>query len=286
MELKQEKYLDSSEILWEKLSGKRIILAGIAGRQKEIFWQSLTYKSSQMGEAFEVSDDLAGAGENDYVFLFGGMEHSSELSGLLEELKILAQKKVASAVLVSDNRVYGKVFGAGHKLSEYELGYACHTSADDQVITAIRMAEHLAYRMAEEGAPVRIVRVDAEASRDDVKSGLREQADAEASRDDVKSGLREQADAGVDSDDVKSDLREQTGDKPGIAAAKSGTGTPAGGGALTTVLEAAVKVLLFGAPGEVYNLPMQIKEQETEPSPLSPLHIKTDAAKLETIKMR
>ena len=85
---------------------------------------------------------------------------------------------------------------------------------------------------------------------------------------------------------MKSDFRGQTGDKSGRAAAKSGTGNPAGGGALTAVLEAAVKVLLFGAPGEVYNLPMQIKDEAVESSPLSPVHIKTDTAKLETIKIQ
>lgn len=230
--MEREKHLDPSEILWDKLSGKRVILAGISNHQKESFWQSLRYKSSRMGEAFEVSDDLAEAGENDYVFLFAGMGQGSELSGLLEELKILAQKKVASAVLVSDNRVYGKVFGAEHKLSEHELGYACHTSAEDQVITAMRMAEHLAWRMAGEGAPVRIVRAD---------------------------------------------------DGPGCDDAKSVSGGQAESGALVTVLEAAVEVLLYGTPGEVYNLPMQAKGQTRVHSPLSPMYVVTDAAKLETI---
>ena len=249
MKQKQEKHLDSSEILWDKLSGKRIILAGISNRQKESFWQSLTYKSSQMGEAFDVSDDLAGAGENDYVFLFGSMEQSSNLGGLLEQLKILAQQKVASAVLVSDNRVYGKVFGAAHRLSEHELGYACHTSAGDQVITAMRMAENLAYRMAMEGVPVRIVRMDDVPGHDAVKAG--------------GGGLVE--------------------DRPGSEAMRSGPGDQARSGALPAVLEAAVKVLLFGASGEVYNLLMQVKEETAEQSPLAPVHVETDTAKLDTI---
>lgn len=226
MGLKQEKHLDTSEILWENLSGRKIILAGISNRQKESFWQSLTYKSSQMGEAFEISDDLEHAGENDYVFLFSGMEHSSELNILLEQLKVLAQKKIASAVLMSDSRVYGKLFGTEHELAEHELGYVCHTSAKEQAAAGMRMAENLAYRLAEEGFPIRIVRMDAAHSGESL-----------------------------------------TGD------------------ALTAVLESAVKVLLWGTPGDVYNLPAQMKGEAAEHSPLSPMRVVTDASKLETINI-
>lgn len=245
---KQEKYLDSSGILWDKLSGKKIILAGVSDRRKESFRQSLTYKSSQMGGAFEVSDDLAEAGEEDYVFLFSSMENISEMDSLLEQLKILAQKKAASAVLVSDNRVYGKVFGADHKLPEHELGYACHTSAGDQAVTAMRMAEHLAYRMAMEGAPVRIVRMDHVPDSDTMRPGCGGKAE----------------------------------DKPDCDAMRPGAGDQRGSAVLPAVVEAAVKVLLLGVPGEVYNLPVQAKEEVGEQSPLSPVRVETDASKLES----
>lgn len=158
----QEKYLDPSGILWERLAGRKIILAGISGRQKESFWQSLTYKSSQMGGAFEVSDDLEKAGERDCVLLFGGTERIEASGALLEHLKILASKKIASAVLLSDARVYGKMFGTEHPVKEDETGYVSHTSGEEQAAFAMRLAENLAYRLAQAGVPIRIARMEAE----------------------------------------------------------------------------------------------------------------------------
>lgn len=207
--------MDTSGAVWEQLAGKRIILAGIDSQQKQRFQQSLVDKCSQMGEAFAVSEGLETAGEDDHVFLFSSMERAEELDLLLGQLKLLSQKRVASAVLVSDNRVYGKLFGTAHRLTEQELGYACHTDANDRIVTNMRLAEHLAYRMAGEGVPIRIVRMDA-----------------------VQAGM----------------------------------------------LEAAVKVLLKGISGEVYNLPA-MAEAGTERSPLSPIGVMTDTSKVETINI-
>ncbi len=76
----------------------------------------------------------------------------------------IAQIQIARprrTLLISDLMVYGKMFGQQRLLGEEEIGYVCHTSADDAAAQWMRTAEHLCSRLArEEGLAVKIVRAD------------------------------------------------------------------------------------------------------------------------------
>lgn len=224
IEMEQRYY--TPDAVWEELEGKRIILAGYEGRQKQDFMQNLTCVSGQKGLALAVSGQLDDVCPENFVFLFADMEDGGApemFLKLLKQLEGLVRTRPAAVVLVTDIRVYGKCFGTQHPLKEDELGYVCHTSKEEIPVQCMRQAEHLACRLAkEEGVNLKVVRAG----------------------------------------------RGQTGD------------------ALWRMIEAAVKVLLRGKPGEIYNLPAQEEEKcsglpKGGTSPLSPGPIMTDSGKVE-----
>ena len=60
-----------------------------------------------------------------------------------------------------------------------------------------------------------------------------------------------------------------------------------GGDCAEAMLEAAVKVLLYGVPGEAYNLPGSHENAETDAaSRLSPLPVRTDTRKVQSLDVR
>lgn len=103
----------------------------------------------------------------DYALLFGcyAADQDSQNARWFEELTeaIIRIQNVRprSVLFISDRMVYGKVFGEQHLLREDEIGYVCHTSADDTTAQWMRTAEHFCARLArEEALPVKIVRAD------------------------------------------------------------------------------------------------------------------------------
>lgn len=150
------------DMIWEKLAGKKLVLIGNENCQKQEFMQNLACIREQRGLAFTVSDRFEDIGAGDCVFVFGGIEDEGGfriLEEVLMQLAALTRLHPASVVLVSDNRVYGKCFGASHALKEDELGYVCHTAGEDVPLQCMRYIEHFAVRLArEEGLPVKIAR--------------------------------------------------------------------------------------------------------------------------------
>lgn len=150
------------------LTGKRIVLAGLKNRQREIFAQNLAHLCSQNAVALEITENVDEIREGDYVILFGqmaeentGTAYMGQLSEMLSQMSALAGKKTGSTVLVSDCLVYGKLFGKTDRCREDELGYLSHTKQEELAVYYMRLLEHLACRLArEEGFPVKIVRQD------------------------------------------------------------------------------------------------------------------------------
>lgn len=205
-----------TQAVGEELKGKKIILTGNECRLRQIFQENLVHIAGGQGAGFEVSLEFSGTDTDCYVLLFAHPETMEQLQELLGLLKELAAARPRAAVLVSDNRVYGRIFGGSHPLGTGEIGYACHTMPEDIPVTNLRTAEHFACRMArEEGLNIRVARAD------DTQSG-------------------------------------------DMAAA---------------MVEAAVRVLLEGEAGTVYNLPMQAPEDAELHSPLSPIPIITATGK-------
>lgn len=103
----------------------------------------------------------------DSVLLFGcydakgnnaDQEWPKALTGAIAQVQKARPRR---ALLISDLMVYGKVFGRQRLLGEEEIGYICHTSADDAAAQWMRTAEHLCSRLArEESLAVKIVRAD------------------------------------------------------------------------------------------------------------------------------
>jgi hypothetical protein len=149
-------------------------------------------------------------------------EQMEAFDQLLEQLLVLSRKRPASTVLLSDSRVYGKVFGAPGARSEHELGYVCHTSAEDTAAANLRTAENLAYRLAGEGMKICIARMN-DATLDARKSG-----------GDAGQSVNEQMSAVISSGEGLKNGRSE---------------------AYASAVHAALQVLLHGAPGAVYNLP-------------------------------
>lgn len=109
-----------------------------------------------------LSDRTGRAESDDYIVLFAHPENMELLLELLEQLQQLVKTKPRAAVLVSDNRVYGKLFGDSHPLKTDEIGYACHTMQEDIPVTNLRTAEHFACRLVrEEGLNIRVARAEA-----------------------------------------------------------------------------------------------------------------------------
>ena len=228
MEQKEIRISGLPAFIWQKLEGKKLVVAGPESRQKQIFSRCLAQLNEEKG-AFSLGWELENAGKEDYVLLFGVTEEKDSpavLEKLLGQMELLAGKKTAGAVLISDNRVYGKCFGLPHRLKEEELGYICHTSVSETDLQCMRTAEHFAHRLAaEEAVPICVAR------------------------------------------------GEET---------QTGKGTQ-------RMIEAALKVLLLGKPGECYNLPGDDTSAETEKedrSPFLPVKILTDTEKTEKLCLR
>jgi hypothetical protein len=212
---------------------QKIILAGADSPQKQNFKHELERQCTeysgvaeelkqQCGGSITISEDLNEAGAEDLVFLFAQADQMESFDHLLEQLFLLARKRPASTVLLSDSRVYGKIFGAPGARSEHELGYVCHTSAEDTAAANLRTAENLAYRLAGEGMQICIARMENVA------------LDAQKSDDDAgRSGKDQISDGGSGGKNMKN----------------------CGSEAYASAVHAALRVLLYGTPGEVYNLP-------------------------------
>ena len=249
--------------LWSAFDGRRIVLAGLNNDQRSLYEGNLFHVSRQKHIKLTVTEKMEKISTKDLVLVFAHvsgperMEESNdtptekeELKTLLEALKMLAEKKPAAAVLISDCHVYGKLFGgsgkekepgtgctdsdaacaekrsdgAEHKRSvkETELGHISHTGKKEISLQYMRMAEHLACRLAqEEQLHIRVARQN---------------------------------------------LRPETEN-------------------LEQMLESLLQVLLYGADGEIYNLPASGKEfvfeGGEEKSPLSPVEIVPHTEKIE-----
>lgn len=162
-----EKEILMPRTVWEGLKGKKIILAGNACELRQRFRENLVYISASLGDSFEVSSELPGTDTGHCVFLFSYPEKMDQLLELLELLGRLETARPQAAVLISDNRVYGKNFGSTHPLGTDEIGYACHALEEDTLAANLRTAEHFACRLArEEGLDIRVARADGAQSGD------------------------------------------------------------------------------------------------------------------------
>jgi hypothetical protein len=199
---------------------------------------AISERKQQCGGTITISEDLDEACAEDLVFLFAQTDRQPEqqtgqsaglqaeqmeaFDHLLEQLLVLSRKRPAATVLLSDSRVYGKVFGEPGARSEHELGYVCHTSAEDTAAANLRTAENLAYRLAGEGMKICIARMN------------HATLDVQESDGDAGQSVNEQM----------------------SAASNGGEGLKNGGSeAYASAVHAALQVLLYGAPGAVYNLP-------------------------------
>lgn len=211
-----EKEILMPQAVWEGLKGKKVILAGNECELRRRFQENLIHIAGIHGNSFQVVPGMDETDSGRYVFLFAHPEKMEQLQELLGQLQELARVKPEAAVLISDNRVYGKLFGRSHPLETWEIGYACHTRAEDIPVTNLRTAEHFACRLArEEGLDIRVARGDASPSGD----------------------------------------------------------------ILVEMTETAVRILLEGEAGAVYNLPMRKPDDQEGHSPLAPIPIVTATGK-------
>ena len=236
--MQQEKKLVLLEQLRMHLDGKRIILGGLEGSLRQNFLQDLKYLAGYGSVQFQVMERLEDVQPGDYVLLFNQIDPAgdtgnsgfSALDELMRELEYLKERAPKSVVLVTDQLIYGKCFGRTRLRREQDMGYICHTSAEETGLQYMRMAEHLVCRTA----------------------------------------------------------REET---LAVKAVRACTGKS--GESLVHMILAALRVLVWGTDGEVYNLPSSeeseclaeegsVLEWKEERSPLSPMQIKTDCSKEET----
>lgn len=163
------KQIENRIQIWSDLDGRRIVLTGLNHEQRQVYAQNLVHIASQKGIDLTVSEEFADVTEQDLVLVFaeikGNQEKNSDeaetdaLKKLMQDLQMLAEKKPAAALLISDYLVYGKQFGTKDSLRENELGYIAHTAKEGIRIQYMRMAEHLACRLArEERFHIRIAR--------------------------------------------------------------------------------------------------------------------------------
>lgn len=80
----EERLYEPQERIWEQLSGKRIVLAGIENRERQFFCQNLAGIRAQLGANFTVLDGTEHVSEGDYVLLFGRPSWDGEDDGSLE----------------------------------------------------------------------------------------------------------------------------------------------------------------------------------------------------------
>lgn len=184
--------LDREAQICEALSGRRIVFAGLQNEQRQIYEQNLLHLFRQKQIKVQTTDSIRTVTNDDLVLVFGKIEdeHCTELDksltqkekkagakqtkrtqliSLMEQLAFLAEKKPAGAVLLSDCLVYGKQFGTPHKYKEDELGYLSHTDQKESAFQYMRMAEHLACRLAaEEQLHIRVARQDLRAETENL----------------------------------------------------------------------------------------------------------------------
>ncbi len=160
------------ESIKEKLSGRRLIFLGEDCAQKQSFMQNLAHLASQWENSFEIFDGEKDPGAGDYVFLFADAKSKKALpSELLGDLRGLEGRPIEGAVLISDMAVYGTCFDEGQQRGTEELGYVCHTREADIAAQNLRLAEHLASRMArEEKVPLRIARSQGNLSGEELEA--------------------------------------------------------------------------------------------------------------------
>lgn len=224
--------LDREAQICEALSGRRIVFAGLSNAQREIYEQNLIHLFRQKQVNVVTADHIKQVTEKDLVLIFGQIEDDTEkktsvqrtkrrqLLSLTEQLTILAEKRPAGAVLISDCQVYGKQFGTPHSWKENELGFLSHTDQNETALQYMRMTEHLACRLAqEEQLHIRVVRQNLQLEKED----------------------------------------------------------------LGQVIEVLLMLLLYGADGEIYNLPQSGQSwtygEAEEHSPLAPLELILDTEK-------
>lgn len=173
-----------TEQFMEQLVGHRILILGTDGTVKKMTVQGLqdwkraenvafeimnpetTEKESRKSECMEeeIQGQSQKVNERDFVIITcssrvqDGWQEFLVLSGLLEKLQ---KRKPKAVLLLSDTKVYGKIFGTSHPLKEDEMGYVCHTDPKDESVQCMRTLEYLCSRMGrEEGFPVKIARAD------------------------------------------------------------------------------------------------------------------------------
>lgn len=162
--MQQEKKLVLLERLRMHLDGKRIVLGGLECSLRQNFLQDLKYLAGYGSVQFQVLERLEEAEPGDYILLFnqiepGGSGSFRSLDELMRELERLKERKPKSVVLVTDQAIYGKIFGKTRLCREQDMGYICHTAPDGMSLQYMRTVEHLACRIArEEGLAVKAVR--------------------------------------------------------------------------------------------------------------------------------
>lgn len=143
---------------------KHIYVSGFEALQKIRILQILREASSEEEgiDTFTIYPDcMELVTEEDYVILADEISNWSQVFALEKRLQELSGKHPAGVLYLSDDRVYGKKFGASHLLKEEEFGYACHTDGKDTSVQCLRMAEHLCSRIArEQGLNLKIARLD------------------------------------------------------------------------------------------------------------------------------
>lgn len=242
-----EKRLADREAVWERLDGKRIVVAGAAGEEQEKMLRNLAEIGSRREKGFAVEPGLEKAGPGDYVLLFAnrgaaaksiapkaGAASWAQASGsweqtradwdgmlsLAKEMEALRQAEPEAVLLITGSEVYGKSFGKAHPLREEELGYVCHAGRQDGAAQCMRTAEHFACRLAKEGLPVKAARMDSLPSGEE----------------------------------------------------------------LAGFLDTVMTVLLDGGIGEIYNIPAPEEARDGFHSPLRPMAIRMEGGKAERLK--
>ena len=184
---------NTPEMIWQYFAGSRIVLAGVRNNDRELFSENLGTAGSQNGSELTVLDGDDQIREGDYVLLFArttvpsrkrkasewkttgedwtiAAEDWEETLELLEVLQHLPEKKPAGVLLISGNEVYGKSYGFRCAKKETELGYVCHTGAEDAAAQCMRTVEQFACRLAsEKELPVRIVRINGGAEIEELR---------------------------------------------------------------------------------------------------------------------
>jgi len=197
----QERRIDRTPELWAGLAGRTIIVAGPDEDDRQEFAQNLAHLAGLQNTELHIGDRPETATGEDFVILFAGMPQAdltgeqqagaesaaadgsgashpgkgnpAVLSEVLDSLERLSNTGFAAAVVVTDYRVFGKIFGRERALREEELGYVCHTSAAEQPQFGMRLAEQLACRMArEDSVNIKVARIPCAAQSGDSRKRM------------------------------------------------------------------------------------------------------------------